>query len=82
MIPRAFCTSQARVTASAKVYARIPCRRERRKNERKLSVIGNVLIMQALAGEMNMNYPIANLIAVTGCALVNFLLSDRLVFER
>ncbi len=47
-----------------------------------VSIIGNLLIMRALVGRFHMNYMIANLIAVTVCSLVNFLLSDWLVFER
>ena len=47
-----------------------------------VSIVGNLLIMRALVGQMRMNYAIANLIAITICSLVNFLLSDRLVFER
>ena len=47
-----------------------------------VSIVGNLLIMRALVGRFHMNYMIANLIAVTVCSLVNFLLSDWLVFER
>jgi putative flippase GtrA len=47
-----------------------------------VSIAGNLLIMQALVGRFHMNYMIANLIAVTACSLVNFLLSDWVVFER
>jgi putative flippase GtrA len=44
--------------------------------------VGNLVIMRALVGELHMNYVAANLIAVAVCSLVNFLLSDRVVFER
>jgi putative flippase GtrA len=47
-----------------------------------VSIVGNLLIMRALVGQFHMNYMIANLIAVTVCSLVNFLLSDWVVFER
>ena len=47
-----------------------------------VSLAGNLLIMRALVGQMHMNYAIANLIAVAICSLTNFLLSDRLVFQR
>jgi putative flippase GtrA len=43
------------------------------------SIAGNLLIMRAL---VHMNYLLANLIAVTVCSLLNFLLSDWVVFER
>ena len=46
-----------------------------------VSLVGNLLIMRALVGEFHMNYLIANLVAVATCSIVNFLLSDRFVFE-
>ena len=46
-----------------------------------VSLAGNVLIMRVLVGQFHMNYMIANLIAVATCSIVNFLLSDRFVFE-
>jgi len=47
-----------------------------------VSIVGNLLIMRALVGELGINYVPANLLAITTCSLVNFLLSDTLVFER
>ena len=47
-----------------------------------VSIAGNLLIMRILVGQFHMNYMIANLIAVTACSLLNFLLSDWVVFER
>jgi len=47
-----------------------------------VSIVGNLLIMRALVGRFHMNYMIANLIAVAVCSLVNFLISDWVVFER
>ncbi len=47
-----------------------------------ISIVGNLLIMRALVGQFRMNYLLANLIAVTVCSLLNFLLSDWVVFER
>ncbi len=46
-----------------------------------VSLVGNLLIMRALVGQFRVNYVIANLIAVATCSIVNFLLSDRFVFE-
>ncbi len=46
-----------------------------------VSLVGNVIIMRALVGGLEMNYVIANLLAVATCSLVNFLLGDRFVFE-
>jgi len=47
-----------------------------------VSLVGNLLTMRALVGELHINYVAANLIAVAICSLGNFLLSDRLVFQR
>ena len=46
-----------------------------------VSLAGNLLIMGVLVGLLHMNYFVANLIAVATCSIVNFLLSDRFVFE-
>jgi len=46
-----------------------------------VSLAGNLVVMRALVGGLGMNYMVANLIAVATCSIVNFLLSDRLVFE-
>jgi putative flippase GtrA len=45
-----------------------------------VSIVGNLAIMRLLVGQAHINYMIANLIAVTVCSVVNFLLSDRVVF--
>jgi len=47
-----------------------------------VSIMGNLLLMRLLVGELHLNYVLANLVAVAVCSLVNFLLSDRLVFQR
>jgi putative flippase GtrA len=47
-----------------------------------VSIVGNLLLMRLLVGELHLNYMLANLVAVAVCSLVNFLLSDRLVFQR
>ena len=47
-----------------------------------ISIVGNLLVMRALVGQFHMPYMLANLIAIAVCSLVNFLLSDWLVFER
>ena len=46
-----------------------------------VSMVGNLGLMRVLVGEMKFNYVAANLIAVVVCSLVNFLLSDRFVFD-
>jgi putative flippase GtrA len=47
-----------------------------------VSLIGNALAMRWLVGEMRLPVIPANLIAITACWLLNFVLSDRLVFTR
>jgi putative flippase GtrA len=47
-----------------------------------VSIAGNLLLMRIVAGRLRLNYFVAHLIAIAVCSLVNFLLSDRFVFER
>ncbi len=46
-----------------------------------VSMVGNLVLMRLLVGEMKLNYVASNLVAIVVCSLVNFLLSDRLVFD-
>ena len=45
------------------------------------SIVGNLLLMRLLVGELKLNYVVSNLAAIVVCSLVNFLLGDRFVFE-
>jgi len=45
-----------------------------------VSILGNLVLMRLLVGELKVNYVAANLIAIVVCSLVNFLLGDRFVF--
>lgn len=47
-----------------------------------VSLVGNALAMRWLAGELRLSVIPANLIAITACWLLNFVLSDRVVFTR
>ena len=47
-----------------------------------VSILGNLLLMRLLVGGLGMNYVAANLIAIGLCSLVNFLVSDRVVFHQ
>jgi putative flippase GtrA len=47
-----------------------------------VSILGNLLLMRWLVGELKFNAMASNGLAIAVCALVNFLLSDRLVFQR
>jgi putative flippase GtrA len=46
------------------------------------SILGNVLVMSALVGGAQLNYFIANTITIATCSIINFLVSDRFVFEE
>jgi putative flippase GtrA len=46
-----------------------------------VSVLGNLALMKVMVGAGHMNYLAANAIAIVLCSIVNFLVSDRWVFE-
>jgi len=46
-----------------------------------VSLVGNLVLMRVLVGELRLNYVASNLLAIVLCSLVNFLLGDRFVFE-
>jgi putative flippase GtrA len=46
-----------------------------------LSLGGNLVLMQILVTTRAMNYTLANVVSITLCSILNFLASDRLVFE-
>ena len=45
------------------------------------SILGNVLVMRVLVGEAGLNYFVANIVTIATCSILNFLVSDRFVFE-
>jgi len=45
-----------------------------------VSILGNLALMEALAGRMHVPYLAANAIAIALCSLLNYLAADRLVF--
>ncbi len=47
-----------------------------------VSILGNLLLMRWLVGQLRFNYLAANVLAIVTCSLVNFLLSDHFVFQR
>jgi putative flippase GtrA len=47
-----------------------------------ISMIGNVVLMEILAVRLNLNYLIANIVAIAACSLLNYFVSDKLVFKR
>ena len=46
-----------------------------------VSIVGNILLMQLLVGSFRMNYVAGESCRDRACSLVNFFLSDRLVFQ-
>jgi putative flippase GtrA len=46
------------------------------------SIVGNLLLMKVLVGWGGVNYMVANEITIAVCSLVNFVVSDRVVFRR
>jgi putative flippase GtrA len=44
------------------------------------SIIGNLALMKLLVDAAHLNYLMANAITISACSLVNFVVSDRLVF--
>lgn len=47
-----------------------------------VSIIGNLMLMKILAGELHVPVLASNMIAITICSLANFCLADRWVFAR
>ena len=46
-----------------------------------ISILGNLLLMQLLAVRLHWNYMISNLVAIGACSLLNFFVSDKLIFK-
>lgn len=46
-----------------------------------LSIGGNLALMSLLVGAWSVNYALASAVSITVCSLLNFLASDRLVFQ-
>ena len=47
-----------------------------------LSILGNIAVMRILVGVCKMNYLAANVVTIATCSIANYLLSDRIVFQR
>jgi len=46
-----------------------------------ISLVGNIGMMWLLVSKFQLHYLLSNLLAVIVCSLINFLVSDRLVFN-
>jgi putative flippase GtrA len=47
-----------------------------------ISIAGNLVLMEALAVRLHLNYILANIVAIIACSLLNYFVSDKLVFKR
>lgn len=47
-----------------------------------VSILGNLALMRVMVGEGQMNYLLANAIAIALCSIANFLVSEEWVFEE
>ena len=45
------------------------------------SIVGNMVLMRCFVAGLHMSYMLANVLTIATCSLVNFLVSDRFVFE-
>lgn len=45
-----------------------------------LSITGNLVFMRLLVGEGGLHPMVANLVTIAACSLINFVVSDRVVF--
>ena len=46
-----------------------------------LSLLGNLVFMRLLVSQAHFHYFLANVLTITACSFINFLVSDRLVFR-
>ncbi len=47
-----------------------------------VSIVGNLLLMRLLVGQVHMRPIFANTIAIAACSILNFIVSDRWVFRQ
>jgi len=46
------------------------------------SILGNLLMMKVLVGGAHLNYFVGNILTIATCSILNFVVSDRFVFEE
>ncbi|HET9943845.1 MAG TPA: GtrA family protein [Terriglobia bacterium] len=46
-----------------------------------ISLVGNLALMEIFAVRLHLNYMYSNILAIGACALLNFFVSDKLVFK-
>jgi len=45
-----------------------------------ISILGNVVFMSVFVGQFGLHYLVGNVVSIASCAILNFFVSDRLVF--
>ena len=45
-----------------------------------LSILGNVVFMSIYVGQLGLHYLVGNIASIASCTILNFVISDRLVF--
>ena len=45
-----------------------------------VSILGNVVFMSVFVGQFGLHYLVGNLASIASCAILNFMISDQLVF--
>jgi putative flippase GtrA len=46
-----------------------------------VSIVGNLLLMRLLVGQVHLRPMLANMVAIAACSVLNFIVSDRWVFR-
>lgn len=46
-----------------------------------ISIVGNLVLMRMFVGMWHLQYMVANIISIGACSLLNFVATDRLVFQ-
>jgi putative flippase GtrA len=46
-----------------------------------ISIVGNLLLMQLFVGRLGVDFIVSNVVAIAVCSILNFVVSDRLVFS-
>jgi putative flippase GtrA len=47
-----------------------------------ISIVGNLVLMELLAVRLHLHYMLANMAAILACSLLNYFVSDKLVFKK
>jgi putative flippase GtrA len=68
--------------ADRKAHARLERLAKFNLSNGAVSIIGNLALMKLLAGSLGLNYFLANILSITVCSLLNFVVSDTFVFTQ